>query len=76
MYYSHSCSHCAKVFYTFHNSKDVASQKLYYGIKQHLTEYNEDDKEHQLDDGPSIDINEIFSVVIESEDAPSGGYEL
>lgn len=76
MYYSHSCSYCAKVFYTFHNSKETASEKLYYGIKQHLIEYNEDHKEYQLDDGPSIDINEIFSVVIESEDAPAGGYEL
>lgn len=76
MYYSHACSYCARVFFTFHTSKERASETLYYGIKQHLIEYNEDHKENDFDDGPSIDINEIFSIVTESEESPAGGYEL
>lgn len=76
MYYSHACSYCARIFYTFHDNKERASEKLYYGIKQHLIDYNEDHKEYAFDDGPSIDINEVYSVVIESEDPPPGGYEL
>jgi len=76
MYYSHPCSYCVKIFFTFNESKERASEILYYGIKQHLIDYDEDHKEFQFDDGPSIDINEVYAVVIESNDPPAGGYEL
>ena len=45
-------------------------------INKHLTEYGEDDKEHQLDDGPSADTAEIYAAMIESTEAPSGGYHI
>ncbi|MBP9716461.1 MAG: hypothetical protein KBD51_00805 [Candidatus Levybacteria bacterium] len=76
MYYSHSCSYCTRIFYTFHNSKHEASKALYHGIRKHLVEYNEDHKEFQFDDGEQIDIDEIYIAVTESDDPPSGGYEL
>ena len=76
MYYSHSCSYCSKIFYTFHDSKQRASETLYYGIKKHLIDYNEDHKEYQFDDGPSIDINEVYVAIVESDTEPAGGYEL
>jgi len=76
MYYSHSCSYCTKIFYTFDYSKHSASKTLYHGIKKHLIDYNEDHKEFQFDDGAEIDINEVYAAVSESEDPPSGGYEL
>lgn len=76
MYYSHSCSYCTKVFYTYDNDKYNASETLYHGIKKHLIEYNEDHKEYQFDDGAHIDIKEVYVAVSESEHPPSGGYEL
>jgi len=76
MYYSHSCSYCTKIFFTYHSNKHEAAKTLYHGIKKHLIEYNEDHKEFQFDDGPSIDINEVYYAVGESEHPPSGGYEL
>lgn len=76
MYYSHSCSYCTRIFYTFHNSKHEASKTLYHGIRKHLVEYNEDHKEFQFDDGEVMDVNEIYIAVTESDEAPSGGYEL
>ena len=75
MYYSFPCTYCGKVFYAF-GDKTTASATLYSGIKKHLTEYGEDDKEHQLDDGPSADTAEIYAAMIESTEAPSGGYQL
>jgi len=76
MYYSHPCSYCSKVFYTYADSKEHAAATLYAGIKQHLISYNEDDKEHQFDDGASIDTNEVYAAITESAEAPSGGYQL
>jgi hypothetical protein len=76
MYYSHPCSYCTKIFYTFHSDRRQAASILYYGIKQHLIDYDEDHKEYQFDDGSSIDINEVYAAVNESDDEPSGGYEL
>lgn len=76
MYYSFPCPYCNKVYYTFNDNKETAAQTLYTGIKQHLTEYGEDDKEHQLDDGPSQDTNEIYAAMTESSEAPAGGYSL
>lgn len=76
MHYSHSCSYCSKVFYTFSNSKEQAARALYYGIKQHLQDYDEDHKEYQFDDGPEIDIDEVYAALSESSERPSGGYEV
>ena len=76
MYYSHSCSYCTKIFYTFDYSKHSASKTLYHGIKKHLIDYNEDHREFQFDDGAEIDINEVYAAVSESKDPPPGGYEL
>ncbi len=76
MYYSHPCSYCTKVFYVFSDSKEHASRALYAGIKQHLTEYDEDRKEYKFDDGPVADSNEIYAGIGESEVPPAGGYEL
>lgn len=76
MYYSHSCSYCTKVFYTYKNSKHQAAKTLYYGIKAHLIEYKEDHKEYDFDDGSEIDINEVYAAIAELNDKPSGGYEL
>lgn len=76
MYYSHPCSYCSRIFYTFNEDKFQAAKTLYSGIKQHLSEYGEDDKEHQFDDGPEIDTNEVYAAMTESNDPPAGGYEL
>jgi hypothetical protein len=76
MYYSFPCPYCSKVYYTFNDSKETAASTLYNGIKQHLTEYGEDDKEHQLDDGPSADTDEIYNALAESNEPPAGGYAL
>lgn len=76
MYYSHSCSYCTKVFYTYHSNKEQAASILYYGIKQHLIEYNEDHKEYNFDDGPKIDTNEVYYAMTELNYPPEGGYEL
>lgn len=75
MYYSHPCSYCGKLFYTFNKSKEQAANVLYYGIKNHLIDYNEDHKEYKFDDGAQTDINEVYSSISESSNQPSG-YEL
>ncbi len=76
MFYSHPCSYCTKVFYTFNDSKYEAAKILYAGIKKHLMDYDEDHKEYDFDDGPSIDTNEVYNAMVESQYRPSGGYEL
>lgn len=76
MYYSHKCSYCTRVFYTFSSSKELAAKTLYHGIKKHLIEYDEDHKEYDFDDGVEIDTNEVYYAAIESEEPPAGGYEL
>jgi hypothetical protein len=76
MYYSHPCSYCTKIFFTYHNDKHQASKVLYHGIKKHLIEYNEDHKEFQFDDGVVIDVNEVYYAVSESNHPPAGGYEI
>lgn len=75
MFYSYRCTYCGRLFYTFSNSKEAASHVLYRAIKEHLIEYNEDDKEHEMDDGESIDSNEIYYHIVESNEKPAGGYE-
>lgn len=76
MYYSHDCTYCHKVFYTYNSDRHAAASTLYYGIKKHLVDYNEDEKEHELDDGPSMDIAQIEGAMTELADAPAGAYEL
>jgi hypothetical protein len=76
MYYSQTCSHCSKVFYTYNDNKERAAETLYEGIKQHLIEFDEDRKESKYDDGPREDSEEIYEEMSESKEPPSGGYEL
>ena len=76
MYYSHKCTYCTKIFYTYHNSKEQAASILYYGIKKHLIDYKEDHKEYEMDEEPKIEINQMYYAVIELDDPPAGGYKL
>lgn len=76
MYYSHTCTYCGRVFYTFNDNKETAAATLYTGIKQHLKDYGEDEKEYEMDDGPTLDTNQIYSEMTSQNEAPSGGYEL
>ena len=76
MYYSYPCSHCSKVFYTYNDDKELAAQTLYQGIKQHLIDEGEDDKETKFDDTPENLTNEIYAEVTGTAEPPSGGYEL
>ncbi len=76
MYYSHPCSYCNKLFYTHDESRQIAAQTLYAGIKKHLIDYDEDHKEYKFDDGPQIDTNEVYAAMVESETPPAGAYEL
>ncbi len=76
MYYSYPCSYCGRVFFTYNSSKEQASRILYQGIKQHLIDYNEDEREYEFDDTPQVDTNEVYYAVDESNNPPAGGYEL
>lgn len=76
MYYSYPCSYCSRVFYTFNDNKEQAAQILFNGIKQHLISYGEDDKEHQFDEDPSIEANQMYTGMTESSEPPAGGYQL
>lgn len=76
MYYTHPCSYCTKVFYTYHNNREYASRALYYGIKKHLVDYDEDHKEYQFDDGPQVDSNEVYAAMIEFTYIPPGAYPV
>ena len=76
MYYSHPCPYCRKIFYTFQSNKESASEILFSGIKQHLIDYDEDRKEYEMDEGKSIEVNQMYRGMRESDSPPSGGYEL
>lgn len=76
MYYSHGCTYCTKVFFTYHGTKERAAEILYVGIKAHLVDYNEDHKEYELDDDPKIEIDEMYYAMIELNEPPTAGYEL
>ena len=76
MYYSHSCSYCTKLFYTYQDSKEEASRVLFEGIKGHLVEYGEDHKEYMFDEDPEIEINQMYEAMEEGEEKPAGDYEL
>jgi hypothetical protein len=75
MYYSYPCPYCGKIFYTYNQNKEQASHVLYNGIKQHLIDYKEDEKEYELDDGEKIDSDKIYAQMREAKYAPVGGYE-
>ncbi|MDP3941264.1 MAG: hypothetical protein Q8Q49_03045 [bacterium] len=76
MYHSHPCTYCGRIFYTYHSNKEHAAKILYFGIKQHLIDYNEDHKEYELDEAPEIEFNQMYYAIVELKDPPSGGYEL
>lgn len=76
MYYSYHCSYCSKIFYTFNDNKEEAARILYEGIKKHLIEYGEDDREYEFDDYPEKEINEMYAKMSELTEPPSGAYEL
>lgn len=76
MYYSFPCTYCGKVFYTYNENKESAANTLYTGVKAHLKEYGEDEKEYELDDGKTLDTNQIYSEMSGESEIPSGGYEL
>lgn len=76
MYYSYRCSYCQKIFYTFHTNKMQAARILYEGIKAHLIDYNEDHKEYEFDEDPTIEDDQMYAVMVETEDAPRGGYMI
>lgn len=76
MYYAHPCSYCSKIFYTYNSDKFAAAKCLYAAIKKHLIEYDEDHKEYDFDDGPTIDTNEVYAKMKASNDPFPGGYEV
>ena len=76
MYYSYPCPYCRKIFYTYNGSKEQAAEILFHGIKKHQAEYDEDQKEHTLDEGEHVEVNQMYRAITGSEEKPTGGYEL
>ena len=76
MYYSHKCSYCTKVFYTYSRHKQTAARVLYMGIKKHLIDYQEDHKEYEFDESPSVEANQMYYAMSESTHPPRSGYEV
>lgn len=76
MYYSYTCAHCSKVFYTYNGNKERAADSLASGIKQHLIETDEDRKTPALDSDPESNSDELYYSMTQSSEVPSGGYEI
>ena len=76
MYYVHPCSYCNKVFYVYRTDKMQAAEALYQGIKSHLIEWGEDDREYEFDDYPEKEINQMYYSMKEMNDPPHGAYEI
>lgn len=76
MYYSHACPVCGKVFYSFNDDRYKAADALAAGIKQHLIDYNEDDRETDFDYGQSFNAKYVSERMAQSESVPPGGYPL
>lgn len=76
MYYVRKCSYCSKVFYTHADYKEEAARILYNGIKKHLIEYGEDDKEYEFDEYPQKEEDQMYYEMQEMVTPPPGGYEL
>mgnify|MGYP007068586798 CR=1 FL=1 len=53
------------MFYTYNSDRSKAAETLYYGVKKHLVDYGEDEKEHQLNDGASTDVAQIDGEMTE-----------
>jgi len=64
------------LFYAYDDNKTHAAQRLYEGIKAHLKEYGEDHKEYEFDEDPSIEVNQMYKSMEETEEEPAGGYEV
>jgi hypothetical protein len=73
MYYTFQCTYCRRAFYTYDRNRVTASVTLYRAVKKHLIDYNEDHKEHELDDGEQEDSNQIYDEMTESDHPPEGG---
>lgn len=76
MYYTRKCSYCLKMFYTFHDNKEYAAKILYQGIKKHLKDYGEDDREYEFDDYPENEENQMYYEMEELTTPPAGAYEV
>jgi hypothetical protein len=76
MYYSHPCSYCGKIFYTYSNDRESAAKILYHGIKSHLITYGEDHKEYEFDEDPEVEVYQMLTVMVETSSSPAGGHEL
>ena len=75
MYYSHPCSYCGKVFYTYlDGDRYKAAEILHDRIVEHLHAYGEHDKEYDFDDGREIDMMEVYNHLTESDSPPPYGY--
>lgn len=74
MYYTFKCTYCGRAFYTYDRNRHHASVTLYRAVKNHLIEYNEDHKEHEMDDGEQEDSNQIFAEMKETATPPVGGF--
>jgi len=64
------------LFYAYDDNKTQAATRLYEGIKAHLKEYGEDRKEHEFDEHPDIEVNQMYKSMEEAEEEPTGGYEV
>lgn len=76
MYYSYTCAQCSKVFYTYNDTKERAAESLSTGIKQHLIETDEDRKTAALDSDPQSNTDDVYYSMGQSNEVPSGGYEI
>jgi hypothetical protein len=75
MYYSHPCSYCGKVFYTYlDGDRYKAAEILHDRIVEHLHAYGEHDKEYDFDDGREIDMMEVYNQLSESSSPPENAY--
>ena len=72
MYYSFKCTECGRLFYTYNQNKSHAANTLYHSVKQHLIDYNEDHKEHELDDGEYWDSHQIMREMTTTDYRPQG----
>jgi len=46
------------------------------GIKKHLIDYQEDHKEYEFDESPSVEANQMYYAMSESTHPPRSGYEV
>lgn len=76
MYYSHPCTYCGRLFFTYNTNKEQASDILFKGIKKHLIEYDEDKKEYEMDDHPDQEADQMYNTMKQSAHPPPGGYEI